>query len=194
MQYSKWIIVAGLLLSGCASTPPTQFYVLEPLGESAPATTGAVKRHRIGVGPLSIPPLIDRQKIVTRTPANNIEIAAFHQWAAPLKDDMTRVLTHNLSLLLPADIVRSYPWSAFGSVDYRVIIDMVRFDTLPGQSANLEAGWAIMNEQNHQILTHGRSKIEQPLADTSHTGTVKALSALLAEFSRELSLALAELN
>lgn len=78
MQFSKWIIVASLLLSGCASTPPTQFYVLEPLDESAPATTGAVKKQLIGVGPLSIPALIDRQKIVTRTPANTIEIAAFH--------------------------------------------------------------------------------------------------------------------
>lgn len=194
MQISKWILASSLLLSACASTPPTNFYVLEPLSEPSASATDMAKKHLIGVGPVSIPALIERQKIVTRTAANGVEIAEFHQWASPLKEDITRVLTHDLSLLLPGDVIRSYPWGAFGSVDYRIIVDVVRFDTHPGQSANLEAGWAIMDEKNHQILTHGRSKIEQPLPDTSYTGTVNALGVLLGEFSRELSLALSKVK
>jgi uncharacterized lipoprotein YmbA len=195
MKISHWLLAGSLLLlSACASTPPTNFYVLEPLSEPSAPTTGTARKLQIGVGPISIPALIERQKIVTRTAANSIEIAEFHQWASPLKENITQVLAHDLSLLMPDNIVRSYPWGAFGSVDYRIIVEVVRFDTQPGKSANLEASWAIMNEKNHQILTQGRSKIERPLSDTSYAGTVNALSALLGEFSRELSLALAEIK
>jgi uncharacterized lipoprotein YmbA len=195
MKISNWILTGSLLLlSACASTPPTSFYVLEPLGKPSASAISAEKKHLIGVGPISIPALIERQKIVTRTAANGVEIAEFHQWASPLKENITQVLTHNLSLLMPDDVVRSYPWGAFGSVDYRIIVDVVRFDTQPGKLANLETSWAIMNEKNHQILTHGRSRIEQPLSDTSYAGTVHALSALLGEFSRELSLALVKIK
>jgi uncharacterized lipoprotein YmbA len=195
MKISNWILTGSLLLlSACASTPPTSFYVLEPLSKPSASATDAEKKHLIGVGPISIPALIERQKIVTRTAANGVEIAEFHQWASPLKENITQVLTHNLSLLMPDDVVRSYPWGAFGSVDYRIIVDVVRFDTQPGKFANLETSWAIMNEKNHQILTHGRSRIEQPLSDTSYAGTVHALSALLGEFSRELSLALVKIK
>lgn len=194
MQISKWLLVGSLLISACASTPPTNFYVLEPLGESSASTTGTVKKHLIGVGPIAIPALIERQKIVTRTAANGVEIAEFHQWASPLKDNITQVLTHNLSRLLSDDVIHAYPWDAFGAVDYRIIVDIIRFDTHPGQSANLEAGWAIMDEKNHQILTHGHSKIERPLLDTSYSGTVKALSGLLSGFSRELFMALAQIK
>jgi uncharacterized lipoprotein YmbA len=195
MKISNWILTGSLLLlSACASTPPTSFYVLEPLGKPSASAISAEKKHLIGVGPISIPALIERQKIVTRTAANGVEIAEFHQWASPLKENITQVLTHNLSLLMPDDVVRSYPWGAFGSVDYRIIVDVVRFDTQPGKLANLETSWAIMNEKNHQILTHGRSRIEQPLSDASYAGTVHALSALLGEFSRELSLALVKIK
>jgi uncharacterized lipoprotein YmbA len=195
MKISHWLLIGSLLLlSACASTPPTRFYVLEPFSKPPASATGVEKQRLIGVGPVSIPALIERQKIVTRKADNNIEIAEFHQWASPLKENITQVLTRDLALLMPDDVVRSYPWGAFGSVDYRIIVDVVRFDTHPGRSANLEAGWAIMNEKNHQILTHGHSRIEQPLSDTSYTGTVNALSALLGEFSRELSLALAKIR
>jgi uncharacterized lipoprotein YmbA len=195
MKISHWLLTGSLLLlSACASTPPTNFYVLEPLSKPSASTTGTEKKRLIGVGPITIPALIERQKIVTRKADNNIDIAEFHQWASPLKENITQVLTRDLALLMPDDVVRSYPWGAFGSVDYRIIVDVVRFDTHPGHSANLEAGWAIMDEKNHQILTHGHSKIEQPLSDTSYTGTVNALSALLDEFSRELSLALAKIK
>jgi len=178
-----------LLLSGCASTPPTQFYVLEPV--SRPAESSAhLEKRLIGIGPVAIPALLERKQMVTRTENNGVQIAEFHQWAAPLKDNIAQVISYNLSTLQPDDIIRSYPWAAFGVVEYRVVIDIQRFDSQPGQSVNLEARWAIMNEKNHKILANGHSRIKHPLADASYAGAVKALSNLLAEFSRELSQAL----
>ncbi|MGR9012107.1 MAG: PqiC family protein [Gammaproteobacteria bacterium] len=191
-QLSKWFIslAAGTLLSACLSTPPTQFYVLEPLSQPPSSLTTAEKKRQIGIGPVSIPKLLERKQIVTRSPDNSVTIAEFHQWASPLKDNIAQVLSHNLATLQTGDLIRVYPWSAYGTVDYRVIIDIIRFDTRPKQSANIEASWSIMNEKNHTLLTNGRTKIERPLNDSSYPSTVKALNQILSDFSHELSKAL----
>ncbi|TAN65686.1 MAG: membrane integrity-associated transporter subunit PqiC [Methylobacter sp.] len=194
-QLSKWFIAvsASTLLSACMSTP-TQFYVLEPLSEPPHSSSTADKKRQIGVGPVSIPALLERKQIVTRLPDNSVKIAEFHQWASPLKDNVSQVLTRNLATLQTGDLVRAYPWSAYGAVDYRIIIDIIRFDTRPEQSVNLEADWAIMNEKNHTLLSNGRTKIEHQLDDPSYPAAVKALDKILSEFSQELSQALGKIQ
>lgn len=193
-QHSNRFIMlcASVLLSACASAP-TSFYTLE--AQSRPpvvtTTTGATK-PLIGIGPLSLPALLDRRGIVTRTENNSVQIAEFDQWAAPLKDNILAVLSKNVANLQPNAIVRAYPWSVYGSVNYRVIIDITRFDTQPGKSANLEASWAIMEEKNHTIISNGQTKLQQPLNDASYNSAAQALSRLLSEFSQQLSLALVQ--
>ncbi|HEY8035666.1 MAG TPA: PqiC family protein [Methylobacter sp.] len=195
-QLSKWLIsLSGCaLLSACISTPPTQFYVLEPLSESPSFSGVAEKKRQIGIGPVSIPALLERKQIVTRLPDSSVQIAEFHQWASPLKSNVAQVLTHNLATLQADDLIRAYPWNAYGAVDYRIIVDIIRFDTRPEQSVNLEANWTIMNEKDHTVVSNGRTKIERPLNDFSYPSAVQALSNILSEFSRELSTALGKIK
>lgn len=186
------MLCVSVLLSACASAP-TSFYTLE--AQSRPpvvATTTGATKPLIGIGPLSLPALLDRRGIVTRTENNSVQIAEFDQWAAPLKDNILAVLSKNVANLQPNAIVRAYPWSVYGSVNYRVIIDITRFDTQPGKSANLEASWAIMEEKNHTIISNGQTKLQQPLNDASYNSAAQALSRLLSEFSQQLSLALVQ--
>ena len=164
-KYSNRFILLCLsaLLTACASAP-TQFYTLESLSRSPVATTTAsAKKLLIGIGPLTLPALLDRKGIVTRAENNSVQIAEFDQWAAPLKDNVIAVISKNVAILQPDAIVRAYPWAVYGNVDYRVIIDMTRFDTQLGKSANLEASWAIMEEKNHTIIGNGQTKLQQPL-------------------------------
>ena len=148
----------------------------------------------IGIGPLTLPALLDRKGIVTRAENNSVQIAEFDQWAAPLKDNVIAVLSKNVATLQPNAIVRAYPWSVYGNVDYRVIIDISRFDTQLGKSANLEASWAIMEEKNHTIVSNGQTKIQQPLNDASYNSAAQALSKLLSELSQQISLALVQIT
>jgi len=178
---------AALLVAACTATPLTHFYILEAVNPSPAPVSATAKQHLIGIGPVTLPSLLERKQIVTRTGNNSIHQAEFHQWAAPLKDNLVQVLTQNLAAQQPEAIVRAYPWSAFGTVDYHVIIDVTRFDTTPKRSANLEADWAIMNDQTHSLISSGHSRIERPLTDASYSGAVDALDKTLGEFSRELS-------
>ena len=188
------LLCLGSLLTACA-TPPSNFYTLESQsGPSATANTAIAKKRLIGIGPLSLPALVERRQIVTRTENNGIQIAEFDLWAAPLKDNVLAVLSKNVGILQPNAIVRAYPWNAFGDVDYRVIVDISRFDTQLGKSANLEASWAIMEEKNHTIVSNGQTNIKQPLNDASYNSAAQALSKLLSDFSQQLSLALIQVQ
>ena len=188
------LLCVSALLSACASTP-TNFYTLESQSRPPAVTTiASAKKLLIGIGPLTLPALLDRKGIVTRAENNSVQIAEFDQWAAPLQNNVIAVLSKNVATLQPNAIVRAYPWSVYGNVDYRVIIDITRFDTQLGKSANLEASWAIMEEKNHTIVSNGQAKIEQPLNDASYNSAAQALSKLLSEFSQQLSLALVQVQ
>ena len=195
-NYINRLILLGVsaLLSACASTP-TNFYTLEAQSRALAVTTSTgVTKQLIGIGPLSMPALLDRRGFVTRTENNSVQIAEFDQWAAPLQNNVLAVLSKNVATLLPNAIVRAYPWSVYGSVDYRVIIDITRFDTQLGKSANLEASWTIMEEKNHTIVSNGQTKLQQPLNDASYNSAAQGLSKLLNELSQKLSLALVQVQ
>ncbi|OAI17009.1 hypothetical protein A1359_00170 [Methylomonas lenta] len=198
MMFNKYSIrfivlcVSGLL-SACASSPPTHFYTLESQSRPPATTTSAIaKKPLIGIGPLSLPALLDRNQIVTRTEDSSIQLAEFDQWAAPLKDNVIAVLSENVSILQPNAIVRAYPWSIYGNVDYRVIIDITRFDTQLGKWVNLEASWVIMEETTLAIISNGQVKLQSPLNDASYNTVVQELSKLLGEFSQQISLSLVQ--
>ncbi|MDO9212989.1 MAG: PqiC family protein [Methylococcales bacterium] len=182
-------LVLGSLLTACA-TPPTQFYQLEATSPPPVTSTTTAKKMLIGIGPLSLPALVDRKQIVTRGANNAIQLAEFHQWATPLQDNVLNVLSKNIAAQHSNAIVRSYPWSVYGEMNYRVIIDISRFDSQLGKSANLEASWAIMSEKNHTIISNGQTNIEQHMNDASYNSAVSALNKLLDTFSQQISLAL----
>lgn len=189
------LIVMGGLLSACTATPPTQFYVLEPQFDvPAVSADDQVKKLIIGIGPISIPALLERKQLVTRDADNNLQIAELQQWAAPLKDNIAEVLAQNLTALQPRQIIRAYPWSAYGSIDYQIIVQISRFDAKPEQSANLEANWAIMDQKSHSVASNGFSKIQAKPENATTAGTVKALNNTLATLSQELAKALSKLK
>ena len=186
------LLCASVLLTACASTP-THFYTLEAQSRPPVATsTSSAKKTLIGIGPLTLPALLDRKGIVTRADNNSVQIAEFDQWAAPLQNNVIAVISKNVAALQPNAIVRAYPWGVYGNVDYRVIIDITRFDTQLGKSVNLEASWAIMEEKNHTIVGNGQTKLQQPLNDPSYNSAAQGLSKLLSDLSQQLSMALVQ--
>ncbi|MBK8816513.1 MAG: membrane integrity-associated transporter subunit PqiC [Methylococcaceae bacterium] len=183
-------LMVGFLLSACTTSPAVQYYILEPISAPSPAAAENNSRRTIGIGPLTVPTLLESKKIVTRLTDNTVQIAQFHQWASPLQDNLLQTLTRNLSILQPDAVVRAYPWSGYGSVDLQIVIDIVRFDASPGKSVNLEADWTIKNEKTNTVLKTGHSVINQPCTSSSYPDTVHALSLILGKFSEELSVVL----
>lgn len=89
---------ALLLLGGCASSPPTNFYTLSDTAAEAPAPPGV--GHVIIAG-VTIPGEIDRPEIVRRVGPNQLSVAESDRWAAPLDDTIRRVLTDDIGRRMP---------------------------------------------------------------------------------------------
>ncbi len=176
-------LLAVLMLTACSTTPPTHFYVLEALPHTARANSQALA---IGIGPITLPALLDRKQMVTRLYDNRVQLAEFHQWAEPLKDTLPRVIVKNLAELQPSYVFRAYPWSAYGNVDYRIIIDIDSFAAETKKTVKLSASWAIMDERQHTIIKNGKIKFEHVLANPAPAAIAEAMSQLLSQFSQRL--------
>ena len=75
----------------------------------------------IGVGPVHLPRYLDRPQIITRTKGTDLKLAEFHHWAEPLADTFMRVVSENLSTLVPTDRVYLHPWGVGVDLDYKVL-------------------------------------------------------------------------
>ncbi len=181
--------LAMMLLAGCRGTSEkSRFYKLSTILSSDEATKPAGKGVAIGIGPIKFPDHLDRPEIVTRTSRNALEIGEFDRWAGSLREDFSRVLTENLSILLSTDYVFVFPWQKTVPIDYRVTVEVSRFDGERGKSATLIARWTVIQEGEEKTLKSvRRSEVTGPADGNSYEAMVAALSRTVEKFSREIA-------
>ncbi len=183
-------VAAGL---GCAGSLPAKFYTLSPL-----ATTGEVKSEKetagqtlaVGIGPVRLPQYLARKEIVTRTDANQIALAEYDLWGGSLQDDFSRNLRENLSLLLADEQVSLFPWPALAALDYRVGVDVIRFDGNRGGDVVLIANWTIREGQGAKVVQVQTSRIQEPSGGQGYDAMVGGMSRALGNLSREIAQAI----
>ncbi len=100
-----WLLSLGLLLVGCGSSPPNNFYVLSAHEFPAPSGTAPA----LGVGPINIPEYLGRQNMVYSRVDNTLQVASLDMWAEPLGAGIQRVLVLNLTGLLNTQDVSTFP-------------------------------------------------------------------------------------
>ena len=170
-------MLALLLLSACASPPRERFYTLDA-AEPPAAAEAAVS---VAVGPVSIPELVDRPQFVVRVGANQVQITEQARWAEPLKAAIARVLAANLAAALGARLVAQRN----GEADYRVALDVQRFESGPGNSVLIDAAWTVISSK--ATRRHGRSLVQEKLKAMEYGEVAAAHSAALAVISREIA-------
>ena len=181
--------VALLVLSGClGSTPPTQFYLLPPLtsGDTASPASAGQRDLTLGVGPVTVPPYLDRPQIVTRTSRAKLVLADLDQWAAPLPDTITRVLAENLSLLIPTERVVLHPWPRTTDPDYQVTVEVLQFDRGPGGQVVLVARWSLLDRDAKELALR-TSRISQAAGGADYEATVTAMGRTLEVLAHDMA-------
>ena len=182
-------LIGMALLSACA-TPPAHFYTLNTIAE-APA--GRASPVTVAVGPVSIPEGVNRPEIVVQVGPNQVALDEFNQWAAPLQSDIQRVLMENLARLLGTSGVFRYPQGPITAPDFRVQIEVLRFESAPGDAAFLDVIWTVRGKSEKNVQT-GRTTVREPLRDTNYAALVAAHSRALGTLSRDLAEAILELD
>ncbi len=190
----RWVSVAACAAalggSGCSTVPETRFYVLTALAVAErPSDGSAGSRPTVGLRPVELPAQLDRPQIVTRVGGNALRLAEFDQWAAPLGDNVTRVLAENLALLIPTERVAVFPWAGAVPIDYEVAVDITRFEGTLGGDCWLVAAWTISRRGGKVPATTGKSSHSEP-AGGGYATLVSAQSRLVAALGRDLATAL----
>lgn len=171
-------------MAGCASAP-SRFYTLDPVAAAsgAPATPVTVM-----VGQVGIPAAVDQPEFVVQSAPNRVNVDEFNRWAAPLGDSISRVIASDLAIQLNSPAVATAAIANF-SPAYRVSIDILRFDSIRGESVNDEAVWSLFRTSDGSVHS-GRTSAQVNVQDDSFGALAAAHSRAMAQISADIAAAI----
>jgi uncharacterized protein len=179
--------LAVALATGCSSLPPVRFYVVTPLADPVPAARAP--GPRVVVASVRLPEYLERPQLVTRSGDNRLKLEEFDQWGGNLAKDLTRVMTENLSLLLGSDAVVAVPHTQRMRPDYRVEIEVLRFERAGDARVHLAAKWRLLRGADGSPLASPTTVLaSEPLPEAASVElTVAAMSGVYGELSRVIA-------
>ena len=192
MNAMKYCCTLGMVLcltalSGCfLKSQPAKYYTLNPMHR--PETRPDFKPvFTLSVGPVILPDSLKRPQIATRTSDNQVGFSEFHKWAGPLKDDIKRILAENLSILLTDEGATVTTDELLIEPDYRVVVNINRFDGVPGDTAWLNAVWTLKDQKSQKIVAVTQSLFTEKISGPDYPDLVNAQSRTLDSLSREIA-------
>ncbi len=190
------LMIGVVTLSACGTSQPTRYYLLSA-GAPDTARLSAQRELTIGVGPVILPPYLDRREMVWRSSGNELNVAVYHQWAEPLQENFSRVIGEDLGRRLGTDrivrlpVKRSLRKSLV--IDYQVAIAVRSFEKAPDGSVVLNARWTILDNDKQELVLRRSEYTQMPAAD-SYAAQAAAQSQVLGRLSEEIAAAVLELQ
>ncbi len=184
MSGRPWCLALLLGLAACGPGEPAHFYLLspEPAGSVVPAG-GPV----VFVDQATVAPYLDRSQIVSRVAADQVAFAELRTWAEPLTGMITRYVVDALGARLGPDRVLETPARRDLAPDFRLALDVQRFDGDQAGLMVLDVRWTLLAGADERFVATGRERIAEPAADpASWDSRVAALGRALSRFSRTL--------
>jgi hypothetical protein len=185
MEAKLLILAVPLLVAACSASPPSRFFILSPVQESA--TSRDVHESMIlRLDPVHLPEYLNRPHIITRLGPNRLHLAEFDKWAEPLEVNVTRVLASNLRSRLRAEVVTS-PSHPADQADIRVRVRVERFDCGPDGTSTLIAKWtASWNDSRRTRVLRDTSSVRSGRGQ-DYEAAVAAMSRNLADLASDIA-------
>jgi uncharacterized lipoprotein YmbA len=166
----------------------SKFYLLTPMADTAAPTTaqGASGGFTIGLGPIKLPPYLDRPEIVTRMAPNRLELSKEDRWGESIQNGFTRTMERDLAAQAGGTVIL-FPWYNTVHVDMQVQIDVDRFETDGQGNATLSAKWTILDSTGKTILYTVETRLTQPSKPGDVTDATAALSRTIGDLSAQIA-------
>jgi uncharacterized lipoprotein YmbA len=181
------VALVALVVVGCAGTPQTRFYSLDEVALPAPSVAVA---RRIGLGPVELPRYLDRPQIVSRVAGNRLEVDEFNRWGGPLDAEMRRVLRARLARGLDDVEVYDYASQVGATVDFRLPVDVRRFDGGPGGAVVLDVAWSIIDAETLAVVESRTAVYTANWETAGYAAYAAVLSDLLGRLGDDMAAAL----
>jgi len=175
----------SLILTGCASSPPTRFYTLDavPAQSRAPQPGAPLQ-----VAAVHMPASLDRREIVSQSGPNRLEVSDENRWGAPIAEMTRRVLTEDLLERLPAGavILPDQPAPANANA---LVLDILRFERDSSGEVILRGSWALLPPQSNAPLAM-RNVDLRAAAGADYAAQAQAMSGLVGQLADQIAEAL----
>jgi len=179
----RFLVVFVLILSACGSTGGKErFFTLNAPEPPAAADVAP----SVAVVSVTVPDLVDRPQIVVRTGPNQVGMSEQARWAEPLRGAIARVVTANLAAAMNGKVA---PQRA-ADPDYRVTLDLQRFESTLGDGVLIDAVWSVTPKSGERRV--GRTVAREKARGPDYDGLAAAHSAALATVSKEIAAAIAK--
>ncbi len=197
-SFGAGLLATAAWLAGCASTPAPAWHSLVP---AAAAVTPAVAASRPGrtplkvaIGAVSLPDEVDRAPLVLRGTGGALAVLDGDRWAEPLKAQLPRAIALAIGQRLPGAVVGSEPNRALLQPDWRVAIDVQRFELQRGgpDQAVLRVVWVLRPGFVREGTEPGAApaqvfEVAVPAQGGSTAALVAAMAAAVAQLSGQIS-------
>jgi len=187
------LVVACAACSWLSPRPDrTRFYVLAAVPPEVDPPP--VAQPLVGLGPIALPPYLERPQLVTRLAQNELRISEGEQWAEPLNRGFARVLARDVELALGPGSVVLFPWPRSAAPRWSVSIDVQRSERLAVGEVELTARWTLRDAKSGEVLVASDESIRDRMRDQSGEAAVAALSRALAALGQNIVRAQSRLN
>ncbi|WP_338605137.1 PqiC family protein [Desulfoferula mesophila] len=183
-----------LILAGCASSPPSKFYMLNPIApkDATSQYKADLGGKMISIGPVTVPAYVNRPQMVERVSPEELRLLEFNRWAEPVDKAVILTLQDNLNELLGKKGYTFFKWNEFKQSNYQLIVQVTRLDGAPGGKFGLTARWSVLGGDNHKLLLFQGCRIIIDVPGSSPKDLVTAHSEALADLSRRIATSLQE--
>jgi len=181
-------VCLALATAGCSRSPRVTFYTLQSAAEPVSAAATVVVTT-VSIGPVTLPEVVDRPQFVVRNAANRVDILEMHRWAEPLKSEIPRLIAENLNSLLGSSRASSYLQHSGVDADYRILVDIQRFESSPGEAVTVDAVWSLRRAVGGELKT-GRTLVREPVGTGGYDPLVAAYGRALFAVSSDLARAI----
>ena len=181
------VLISVVLGASCRS-PQSHFYTL-----SATATSTTIASSlSIAVGPVSVPAVVNRPEIVVSRGPNEVWPDDFNRWASPLQDNLSRAVAENIVAILGTPRVSLFPQTLSSGADYRVAIEVRRFESTPGKTAFLDAFWIVRRKDGNTQT--GRTEVTEEVHGNNYDALAAAHSRAVTKLSQDIAQAVGALH
>lgn len=183
---SVLVLMGSFILSSCLGgnhIKQTRYYNL--LQETDRLTEAQSKQVTLGIGPIQLPPYLDRPQMIRRTSANKVLIFETHRWEIPLDESISKVIQSDFAKLTPANHFIDFPWYRSTPVKWQLILTINRFDADITGKCILEADWKLLDARRNTIAS-GAELLEKQIKKLDQEKVVAAMRKLLWQLNQKI--------
>ncbi len=175
-------------IAGCASLEPrpdrSRWFTL-PV--DAPADVSPSGVASLGLGPVTLPPYVDRPEIATRVGPAEVSFPPDVRWAAPVGDLVRQALEADLRARVAAREVLRWPWPLGAPPELAVAVEIGRFEADAAGGAALEARWTVTPRGGAPVS--GETRVQEPGPKGDVAASVAGLSRALGRLAADVAAA-----